>query len=76
MKSSGRPRHLDHRTKYQRGERCPERELWKSAELPLRIQLSTDQLIHVMKLPEAGKDPLERIRKKWLELTHDLFSPA
>lgn len=43
-----------------------ERELWKSVEAPLKIQLSMEELFHVGRLAEAGEDPLGSIRRKSL----------
>ena len=45
-------------------------DLWRSAELPLSTQQSTDQHTHVRKLPEAEKGTTQRMRGHGAQYQH------
>lgn len=57
------------RTEYQRGDKCTERQQWRSAESLSSIQLSTYEHIYVRRLPEFGE---RTIQKDWREKSPEL----
>lgn len=65
-----------HRTTHQRGERCTERELWKSASSPWGFSSVLISSFMWGNHRRLGKIHWKGLERKGVELTHNLFSPA